>query len=656
MDLTVGEALKKGIEAHKNGQLQEAERLYSTILNVQPNHADANHNMGVLAVGVGKTQQSLPFFKAATAANPKIVQFWLSYINALIKLDRTADALVLFELAKKYGAKGEAFDLLEQRLSTRTKKLKDPSPEQLQSIINIYTQGLLKKALSECNKMLKKFPGSVVLYNILGASHVGLMQFDAAIVSYQKALKIKPDYAEAYYNMGIALDNKGDLEASIKSYKKAIKFNPEYADAYNNLGFAMNHKGFHDAAIDSYKKAININPNNAQAYNNMGNTFKNKGDLKAAIQNYSQAVRIKPDYGDAYNNMGGALEDAGDTEAALKSYKHAIKVKPDFAEAHYNMGFVLDKQSDPEDAVDSYSNALKLKPNYAEAQANLVSLLTTFTPRKENQNLIVLVNKAVRKIDLKSHDENIISDEQVIDLCLQTANNISTYGLEIKTKLSQTYRRNSVDLNCSRHFSIFYKHGVIPKFCFGCYKVQVAPRSLIELIKLFFVFDQLELEDNNTRKCMVELRPTIPGFYKGLIYCSSLKQANQIAGYLDQMVLRSIGPGLTAKVKRGCSEYPVSFPEYKQINNVGPQLMNYNEDWKVIEEEHDRKNPMPAAENRRPNLSGLNLRDVLIIQKWVDYARGIGDTSADLINQNPVCYQGIYQTAQARLKNFNFSD
>ena len=68
--------------------------------------------------------------------------------------------------------------------------------------------------------MLKKFPGSVVLYNILGASHVGLMQFDAAIVSYQKALKIKPDYAEAYYNMGIALDNKGDLEASIKSYKQ----------------------------------------------------------------------------------------------------------------------------------------------------------------------------------------------------------------------------------------------------------------------------------------------------------------------------------------------------------------------------------------------------------------------------------------------------
>ena len=656
MDLTVGEALKKGIEAHKNGQLQEAERLYSTILNVQPNHADANHNMGVLAVGVGKTQQSLPFFKAATAANPKIVQFWLSYINALIKLDRTADALVLFELAKKYGAKGEAFNLLEQRLSTRTKKSKDPSPEQLQSIINIYTQGLLKKALSECNKMLKKFPRSVVLYNILGASHVGLMQFDAAIVSYQKALKIKPDYAEAYYNMGIALDNKGDLEASIKSYKQAIKLNPEYADAYNNMGFAMNHKGFHDAAIDSYKKAININPNNAQAYNNMGNTFKNKGDLKAAIQNYSQAVRIKPDFADAYNNRGSALIGKGDPEAAVDSYKKALEINPNFAEGYNNLGVALSNSSVPSKAVDSYSRALKINPGYTDAKLNLVSLLTSYNSKDEHQNLIVTANNAIRKIDITSNSQNIISDDHVISIISKSSNYISVYNLEIKTAVSQTFRRNSVGLNCSRHMSIFKKHDVIPEFCFGCYKVQVEPRSVLELVKLFVVFDQLKLKDNNTRKCMVELRPTIPGFYKGLIYCSSLKQANQIAGYLDQMVLKSIGPGLTAKVKRGCSEYPVSFPEYKQINNVGPQLMNYNEDWKVIEDEYDKKNSTSAKENIRPTLSGLNLSDVLAMEKWVDYARGIGDTSADLINQNPVCYQGIYQTAQARLKNFNFSD
>ena len=80
------------IEAHKAGQVQEADRLYTAILKAQPKHPDANHNMGVLAVGVGKVQEALPFFKTALEANPATAQFWLSYIDTLIKLGKLADA------------------------------------------------------------------------------------------------------------------------------------------------------------------------------------------------------------------------------------------------------------------------------------------------------------------------------------------------------------------------------------------------------------------------------------------------------------------------------------------------------------------------------------------------------------------------------------
>jgi thioredoxin-like negative regulator of GroEL len=91
-ELTIDQALQKGIQAHKDGQVQEADSLYTAILKVQPKHPDANHNMGVLAVGVGKVEQALPFFKTALEANPAIAQFWLSYIDALIKLRKLADA------------------------------------------------------------------------------------------------------------------------------------------------------------------------------------------------------------------------------------------------------------------------------------------------------------------------------------------------------------------------------------------------------------------------------------------------------------------------------------------------------------------------------------------------------------------------------------
>ena len=116
MELTIGQALQQGIEAHKAGQVQEADRLYTAILKAQPKHPDANHNMGVLAVGVGKVEQGLPFFKTALEAKPGITQFWLSYIDALIKLEQLADAKAVFDQAKSKGAKGDGFDKLERRL------------------------------------------------------------------------------------------------------------------------------------------------------------------------------------------------------------------------------------------------------------------------------------------------------------------------------------------------------------------------------------------------------------------------------------------------------------------------------------------------------------------------------------------------------------
>ena len=103
MELTLDQALQKGVEAHRAGNVQEADRYYTAILKANSKHPDANHNMGVLAVGLGKVQESLPFFKTALETNPSIAQFWLSYIDALIKLNRMDDAKTVLDEAKNKG-------------------------------------------------------------------------------------------------------------------------------------------------------------------------------------------------------------------------------------------------------------------------------------------------------------------------------------------------------------------------------------------------------------------------------------------------------------------------------------------------------------------------------------------------------------------------
>ena len=99
MELTIEQALQQGVAAHKEGKLQEAKRLYRAILQSQPLHPDANHNLGVLAVSVNKADAALPLFKTALEAKPKIEQFWLSYIDALIKERQFDNAKEVFEQA-----------------------------------------------------------------------------------------------------------------------------------------------------------------------------------------------------------------------------------------------------------------------------------------------------------------------------------------------------------------------------------------------------------------------------------------------------------------------------------------------------------------------------------------------------------------------------
>tara|TARA_B100001250_G_C19331257_1_gene584804 strand:- start:78 stop:335 length:258 start_codon:yes stop_codon:yes gene_type:complete len=85
MVLKLEQALKNGIEAHKAGKIQEADRLYTAILKVQPKNPDANHNMGILAVGISKIQEALSFFKKALEANQRsfegMYQFWCQKIG-----------------------------------------------------------------------------------------------------------------------------------------------------------------------------------------------------------------------------------------------------------------------------------------------------------------------------------------------------------------------------------------------------------------------------------------------------------------------------------------------------------------------------------------------------------------------------------------------
>ena len=117
MELTIEQALQQGVAAHKEGKLQDAERLYRAILQSQPAHPDANHNLAVLAVSVNKADVALPLFKTALEANLMIELFWLSHIDALIKEKQFDNAKQALKQAEKQGVATEKLNVLKTQLT-----------------------------------------------------------------------------------------------------------------------------------------------------------------------------------------------------------------------------------------------------------------------------------------------------------------------------------------------------------------------------------------------------------------------------------------------------------------------------------------------------------------------------------------------------------
>ena len=188
-------------------------------------------------------------------------------------------------------------------------------------------------------------------------------------------LAIKPDFAEAHYNLGNVHLKLGHLDEAFASHQKALTINPDYAEAHNSLGATLEELGRYDQAIASYEKALTFKPDYAEAHNNLGNVLKDLGRLDEAVASYHKAFAIQPDYAEAHNNLGAALQKLGRLEDAVASYHKAIALNPDYAKAHNNLGNTLQKLGRLDEAVASYHKALAIKPDNPEAGRNLLYVM-----------------------------------------------------------------------------------------------------------------------------------------------------------------------------------------------------------------------------------------------------------------------------------------
>ena len=287
---------------------------------------------------------------------------------------------------------------------------KNPTTIEVNSIMSLHNIGMHEEAFDICKNFFIKYPNSPLLYNILGAINVGKCDFTNAIYSYLYAIKIKPNYAQAFNNLAILLKKLGEFNLAIICYVKAINLKPDYIEAYHNIGLLYIETNEIQKSKFFFDKAFNIDSNNEISNFNLGVVYSKQKKLCKAEFHFKKAIKINPTYIEAYYNLGILYHNQEKIELAKRCYEKTLKLDPSFCEAHHILNALSGKttKSAPKKYVE------KLFDNYAaNFEKSLVLNLKYNTPKIVKEMII---------------DNNMVNLGSVLDLGCGTG----LVGLELK--------------------------------------------------------------------------------------------------------------------------------------------------------------------------------------------------------------------------------
>lgn len=373
--LNVDQTLQQAINAHRLGQLREAHRLYCLILQAQPNHPDAHHNLGAMALQHGKPAVGLPHFQAAWQARPDYPQYWQSYANALIEAGQFDTVRQLLAQPIPPAVPPDAVQALARRIPAAPIAAGQGPEQTLQALVPLFTQGRYAELESPARELTLRHPQYGLGWKLLGAALKLQARSAEALGPMQQTVALLPGDPENHNNLGGTLSDLGRHAEAEACFRYAIQLSPRYADAHFNLGNTLRAMGRHDEAVACYRSALDIQPNNPSVHTNLGCALADLGQGQAAEASFRQALALARDHVEALSNLGNTLLQRGELAQAEALQRQALQLRPDYTLALCNLGSVLHAQDRPDEALQSLQRALALQPDNFDALASQGAVL-----------------------------------------------------------------------------------------------------------------------------------------------------------------------------------------------------------------------------------------------------------------------------------------
>jgi Tfp pilus assembly protein PilF/peroxiredoxin len=227
--------------------------------------------------------------------------------------------------------------------------------------LELSEQGFDAPAVGAFERVAKLDPTALTFHN-LGTLYMKRGRPVEARAAFERALELKPDYAEASNSLGALLAQSGEVKAAIDRFRAALEARPDFADALNNLGFALFQTEQPEQAYELYQKALTLNPDFPEALNNLGIFFGRQGDLESAQRFFQQAVDKRRGYGEAANNLALVLSARGQPDAAVDVLRRSLEEAPEFEMTYVTLSRIYLKAGQRREAVQVLERLLQRNP------------------------------------------------------------------------------------------------------------------------------------------------------------------------------------------------------------------------------------------------------------------------------------------------------
>jgi tetratricopeptide (TPR) repeat protein len=193
------------------------------------------------------------------------------------------------------------------------------------------------------------------------------------VALWQRAteLSLGVDAYRAHVLLGNTLREQRRYEEALAHFSEAVRLKPELAEARYDLGLTQAAAGQSEAALASFADAVRIDPASAEAQREYGLALQNSGRPADAIAHYQEALRLQPGGAELESNLGSALAAAQRIGEALPHFAEAVRLRPDFEVARVNLAIAHLRLGHQAEAIAELREVLRRNPAQTQARALL---------------------------------------------------------------------------------------------------------------------------------------------------------------------------------------------------------------------------------------------------------------------------------------------